>query len=105
VKTVSLVVIWGLFHGLVLLPAFLSAIPPRWLEMNLWTALTSYIIRRSTNQNVGEARRHLNEFNFPSKPPLIIKSERVDKSITQGKELEILMVATENTDGASSSSQ
>uniref|UniRef100_A0A914EAA3 SSD domain-containing protein n=1 Tax=Acrobeloides nanus TaxID=290746 RepID=A0A914EAA3_9BILA len=36
VKTISLVVIWGLFHGLVLLPAFLVVMPKKWLEANCY---------------------------------------------------------------------
>uniref|UniRef100_A0A915ELK0 SSD domain-containing protein n=1 Tax=Ditylenchus dipsaci TaxID=166011 RepID=A0A915ELK0_9BILA len=36
VKTVTLVAIWGLFHGLVLLPCFLAALPPKLLEMNCY---------------------------------------------------------------------
>lgn len=36
VKTISLVVIWGLFHGLVLLPTFLSCIPHFLLQINCY---------------------------------------------------------------------
>lgn len=39
VKTISLVVIWGLFHGLVLLPTFLSLIPHFLLEFNCYRAI------------------------------------------------------------------
>ncbi|MCP9259988.1 Patched domain-containing protein 3 [Dirofilaria immitis] len=39
VKTISLVVIWGLFHGLVLLPTFLSLIPHVLLEFNCYRAI------------------------------------------------------------------
>ncbi|VDM99642.1 unnamed protein product, partial [Onchocerca ochengi] len=39
VKTISLVVIWGLFHGLVLLPTFLSLIPHSLLEFNCYRAI------------------------------------------------------------------
>ncbi|EJD74178.1 hypothetical protein LOAG_18470 [Loa loa] len=39
VKTISLVVIWGLFHGLVLLPTFLSFIPHFLLEFNCYRAI------------------------------------------------------------------
>ncbi|VBB26028.1 unnamed protein product [Acanthocheilonema viteae] len=39
VKTISLVVIWGLFHGLVLLPTFLSLIPQFLLEFNCYRAI------------------------------------------------------------------
>uniref|UniRef100_A0A0R3S1T8 SSD domain-containing protein n=1 Tax=Elaeophora elaphi TaxID=1147741 RepID=A0A0R3S1T8_9BILA len=39
VKTISLVVIWGLFHGLVLLPTFLSIIPHFLLEFNCYRAI------------------------------------------------------------------
>ncbi|KAK6105478.1 Patched family protein [Brugia pahangi] len=39
VKTISLVVIWGLFHGLVLLPTFLSSIPHFLLEFNCYRAI------------------------------------------------------------------
>ncbi|VDK70846.1 unnamed protein product [Litomosoides sigmodontis] len=39
VKTISLVVIWGLFHGLVLLPTFLSLIPHFILEFNCYRAI------------------------------------------------------------------
>ncbi|KAH7728589.1 CRE-PTR-5 protein [Aphelenchoides avenae] len=38
-KTISLVVIWGLFHGLVMLPAFLVAFPRRLLELNCYEEL------------------------------------------------------------------
>jgi hypothetical protein len=38
-KTISLVVIWGLFHGLVMLPAFLVAFPRHLLEMNCYRTL------------------------------------------------------------------
>lgn len=38
-KTISLVVIWGLFHGLVLLPTFLSLIPHFILEFNCYRAI------------------------------------------------------------------
>lgn len=38
-KTISLVVIWGLFHGLVLLPTFLSLIPHFLLEFNCYRAI------------------------------------------------------------------
>uniref|UniRef100_A0A915PGG3 SSD domain-containing protein n=1 Tax=Setaria digitata TaxID=48799 RepID=A0A915PGG3_9BILA len=39
VKTISLVVIWGLFHGLVLLPTFLSLVPHSLLEFNCYRAI------------------------------------------------------------------
>ncbi|KAI1722338.1 patched family domain-containing protein [Ditylenchus destructor] len=39
VKTVTLVVIWGLFHGLVLLPAILAALPSELLELNCYRKL------------------------------------------------------------------
>ncbi|VDK44810.1 unnamed protein product [Anisakis simplex] len=36
VKTISLVVIWGLFHGLVLLPVLLSSLPQSLIEVNCY---------------------------------------------------------------------
>nr|CDJ81753.1 Patched domain containing protein [Haemonchus contortus] len=41
VKTITLVVIWGLWHGLVLLPAFLSQIPLRLLNFNCYRVLVN----------------------------------------------------------------
>ncbi|KHJ83062.1 hypothetical protein OESDEN_17242, partial [Oesophagostomum dentatum] len=41
VKTITLVVIWGLWHGLVLLPAFLSQIPLPLLNFNCYRMLVS----------------------------------------------------------------
>uniref|UniRef100_A0A158PE29 SSD domain-containing protein n=1 Tax=Angiostrongylus costaricensis TaxID=334426 RepID=A0A158PE29_ANGCS len=41
VKTITLVVIWGLWHGLVLLPAFLSQIPLYLLNFNCYRLLVS----------------------------------------------------------------
>ncbi|PIO66704.1 patched family protein, partial [Teladorsagia circumcincta] len=41
VKTITLVVIWGLWHGLVLLPAFLSQIPLRVLNFNCYRVLVN----------------------------------------------------------------
>lgn len=37
VKTIFLVVIWGTLHGLILLLAFLAALPARWLELNCYS--------------------------------------------------------------------
>ncbi|KAK6726940.1 hypothetical protein RB195_004938 [Necator americanus] len=41
VKTITLVVIWGLWHGLVLLPSFLSQIPLPLLNFNCYRMLVS----------------------------------------------------------------
>uniref|UniRef100_A0A1I7WTD7 MMPL domain-containing protein n=1 Tax=Heterorhabditis bacteriophora TaxID=37862 RepID=A0A1I7WTD7_HETBA len=41
VKTITLVVIWGLWHGLVLLPAFLSQIPLSSLNFNCYRAMVA----------------------------------------------------------------
>ncbi|KJH51174.1 patched family protein [Dictyocaulus viviparus] len=41
VKTITLVVIWGLWHGLVLLPAFLSQIPLYLLNFNCYRLLVN----------------------------------------------------------------
>ncbi|WKX90079.1 hypothetical protein Q1695_009149 [Nippostrongylus brasiliensis] len=41
VKTITLVVIWGLWHGLVLLPAFLSQIPLYLLNFNCYRVLVT----------------------------------------------------------------
>ncbi|CEF66711.1 Sterol-sensing domain and Patched family-containing protein [Strongyloides ratti] len=35
-KTICLVAIWGLFHGLVLLPTFIQYIPRRWIEWSCY---------------------------------------------------------------------
>jgi len=46
VKTVTLVVILGLFHGLVLMPAFLSLVPAQWLKLNCWNAFGECLKRK-----------------------------------------------------------
>nr|CAD2177355.1 unnamed protein product [Meloidogyne enterolobii] len=52
VKTISLVVIWGLFHGLVLLPAFLTSLPPHWLELNCYRMIIQRLqLMGNDNQN------------------------------------------------------
>lgn len=48
VKTVSLVVIWGLYHGLILLPSLLSALPVSWLEKYCYQ---TFLQRLSNNNN------------------------------------------------------
>ncbi|KAL3071140.1 hypothetical protein niasHT_033120 [Heterodera trifolii] len=50
VKTISLVAIWGLFHGLVLMPAFLASLPPRWLEVNCYRMAVQRIQQMSDHQ-------------------------------------------------------
>ncbi|TKR93870.1 hypothetical protein L596_008245 [Steinernema carpocapsae] len=39
VKTISLVVIWGLWHGLVALPCFLAALPLQWIRFNCYRSI------------------------------------------------------------------
>ncbi|KAK0394459.1 hypothetical protein QR680_000749 [Steinernema hermaphroditum] len=39
VKTISLVVIWGLWHGLVVLPTFLAALPLQWIRFNCYRSI------------------------------------------------------------------
>lgn len=51
VKTISLVVIWGLFHGLVLLPAFLTSLPPHWLELNCYRMVIQRLQQMGNDNN------------------------------------------------------
>uniref|UniRef100_A0A914CBG1 SSD domain-containing protein n=1 Tax=Acrobeloides nanus TaxID=290746 RepID=A0A914CBG1_9BILA len=59
VKTIVLVVTWGLLHGLVLLPAFLVFLPKKWLEMNCYRYLSRKIAKTSENNN-NEAKASAN---------------------------------------------
>uniref|UniRef100_A0A183C6X1 SSD domain-containing protein n=1 Tax=Globodera pallida TaxID=36090 RepID=A0A183C6X1_GLOPA len=55
VKTISLVAIWGLFHGLVLMPAFLASLPPRWLELNCYRMAVQRIQQMGDQQHLDDA--------------------------------------------------
>lgn len=52
VKTVLLIVIWGLYHGLILLPSLLSALPPTCLEKTFYQM---FYQRLSSNNDSGKA--------------------------------------------------
>lgn len=55
VKTITLVVIWGLFHGLVLLPALFIVIPSKWLELNIFILLARKIrMHASTPEHLND---------------------------------------------------
>lgn len=54
VKTVSLVVIWGLYHGLILLPSLLSALPVSWLEKYCYQTFLQRLSNNNTEQIVAE---------------------------------------------------
>uniref|UniRef100_A0A914LDL3 Uncharacterized protein n=1 Tax=Meloidogyne incognita TaxID=6306 RepID=A0A914LDL3_MELIC len=72
VKTISLVVIWGLFHGLVLLPAFLTSLPPYWLELNCYRIIIQrlQLMGNDNDQNNIESTIARNE-DLESSHPLV----------------------------------
>ncbi|CAJ0964113.1 unnamed protein product, partial [Mesorhabditis belari] len=55
VKTISLVVIWGLWHGLVLLPACLAQVPSWLLDINCYRNL----FRNGSRDEIGESEREM----------------------------------------------
>lgn len=57
VKTISLVVVWGLLHGLVLLPAFLCSVPQKLIEVNCYRVIFS----KNSTKGEGDTREPLNE--------------------------------------------
>ncbi|CAI4221691.1 unnamed protein product [Auanema sp. JU1783] len=52
VKTITLVVIWGLFHGLVLLPSLLSQIPAEYLTYNCYRSMFTSSSNLKNNQEL-----------------------------------------------------